>query len=734
MSATRFIKTLKKDSIAGVVVFLVALPLCMGIALASGAPPIAGLISGIIGGVVVGLLSKSHTSVSGPAAGLSAIVLSTLNELGAYETFLLAVVIGGGIQVLIGILRLGIIANYFPSSVIKGLLAAIGILLIYKEFPHLIGFDQEKKMEFSAHLLDGNPFDNLGYTISHFHPGSLIIGILSVLVIFIWGEIKFLKKSIIPPPLVVIVLGIITYYFLFSYDQLRLGAEHMVNVPVNRGIVDFWAQLKHPNFSQITNMNVWFAGITIAIVASLETLLNIEAVDKLDRHSRNTPQSWELVAQGIGNSVTGLVGGIPITSVVIRGSVGISAGSETKKTAIIHGLLLFAFVLFLPRYLNLIPRATLAGILIMTGYKLAKPSVFIETYKKGFAHFIPFIVTVVAIIFTDLIIGISIGLGLGIIYVMRNDIKSALKITDEKHYNEDVSRLILPQVASFINKAKMRDILNKVPRNSKIIIDASDSRYIDGDIIEIIRNFKTIMAPEKNIGLSMVGFKNKYGLNDEMKHAHVMTKELQSLLTPKEVLSILQDGNKRFLTGSKLDKNISSQMNVTSSDGQHPLAVVLSCIDSRTTTELIFDMGMGDVFSVRIAGNVVNEDILASMEFACKIAGAKLIVVLGHTECGAIKGACDNLDIGNLGKLFEKIKPAIDAEYATRTDRNSSNALFVKNVTRLNVHHNIFHIAEHSEVLAEMINNGEVGIIGGMYDIKTGEVKFTPMYESQTVS
>jgi carbonic anhydrase len=729
-----FFKTLKKDAFAGVVVFLVAVPLCMGLALASGAPAISGLISGIIGGVIVGLLSRSHNSISGPAASLSAIIISQMQNLGTYETFLLALLIGGGIQIILGVIKMGVVANYFPSSVIKGLLASVGILLIYKEFPHLIGFDQDKSMEFSAHILDGNPFNNFAYTLSHFHPGSLIVGLLSVVTIIVWDEIKFLKKLIIPAPLVVIIFGILTHYFLFSYDALRLGAEHMVNVPVSRNLGDFWAQLKHPNFSQIGRMDVWIAGATIALVASLETLMNIEAVDKLDRHSRNTPQSWELIAQGIGNSIAGLVGGMPITSVVIRGSVGISSGSETKKTAIIHGLLIFAFIVFLPKYLNLLPRATVAGILVVTGYKLAKPSLFADTFKKGFSHFIPFIVTVVAIIFTDLLIGIAIGLGLGMVYVLRNDIKSALQITDEKHYNEEVSRLVLPQVASFINKAKMRDLLNKVPRNSKIIIDASDTRYIDGDILEIIRNFKSIMAPEKNISLSLVGFKSKYGLNDELKHAHVMTKELQSLLTPEDVLKILMEGNKRFMTGSKLEKDISNQMNITSSDGQHPLAVVLSCIDSRTTTEIIFDMGMGDVFSIRIAGNIVNEDILASMEFACKIAGAKLIVVLGHTECGAIKGACDNLDIGNLGKLFDKIKPAIEAEYATRSERNSSNAMFVKNVTRLNVHHNIFHIAENSNILADMINNGEVGIIGGMYDIKTGEVKFTPMYQSSAVS
>lgn len=728
-----FFKTLKKDSLAGIIVFLVALPLCMGIAMASGAPPISGLISGIIGGVIVGLLSKSNTSISGPAAGLSTIVAGQLLLMGNYQTFLLAVALAGGIQILLGVMRLGIIANYFPSSVIKGLLASIGIIIIYKEFPHLIGFDNEKKMEFSTHILDGNAFSNLEYTISHFHPGSLLIGVVSVLIIILWDNVKVLKKSIVPGPLIVLVVGVIIHYSIFNYDQLRLGAEHMVNVPVSRGFMDFIGSLKHPNFSMIGDLRVWIAAITIAGVASLETLLNIEAVDKLDKHSRNTPGSWELIAQGIGNTIAGLVGGIPITSVVIRGSVGISSGGETKKTAIIHGLLLFAFVLFLPRYLNLIPRAALAGILVMTGYKLAKPSLFIDTFNKGFSQFLPFLVTVVAIIVIDLPKGIAIGLFLGFIFVLRNDIKSALLVTEEKHYNEDVSRLVLPQIASFINKAKMREVLNKVPRNSKIIIDASDTRYIDGDILEIIRNFKNIMAPDKKISVSMIGFKNKYGLNDEMKHAHVMTKELQELLTPKEVLSILMEGNKRFVTGSKIEKNIADQMNITSSDGQHPLAVVLSCIDSRTTTEIIFDMGMGDVFSIRIAGNVVNEDIIASMEFACKIAGAKLIVVLGHSECGAIKGACDNVDLGNLGKLFQKIKPAIEAEYATRNERNSGNALYVKNVTRLNVHHNIFHIAENSAVLAEMIHKGEVGIIGGIYDIKTGEVKFTPMYESQTI-
>ena len=729
-----FMQTLKKDSISGLVVFLVAVPLCMGIAIGSGASAFSGLISGMIGGIIVGIFSRSHTSVSGPAAALTAIVSTQIATLGGFENFLMAVFIAGIIQVIFGVIQLGGLANYFPSSVVKGLLASIGLILIQKQFPHLIGFDQEKKLEFTTHILDGNLLKDMSFTLSHFHTGALIIGMIGLLVMILWENIGILKKTKIPAPLAVILLGTgVSLLFALS-PALQLSSDHLVDIPISKNAGDFFKNFSHPNFSKFLDGEVWLAGLVIAATASLASLLNVEAVDKLDRHSRNTPKSWELVAQGIGNMTAGLIGGIPVTSEVIRGSLNVSYGGETKKATILHGILLLGSVAFLPVILNYIPLSALAAVLVLTGYKLARPSLFIESFKRGWAHFLPFIVTIAAIFLAqNLLIGISIGLALGIIFVIRNDMQSALRISTEKHYNEEVERLILPQVASFINKAKMRDILNSVPPNSKIIIDASFTKYIDGDILEVIRNFKNIMAPEKKILLSLIGFKNKYGLNDEIKHADVMTKELQALLTPKEVLQILQDGNKRFVTGSKIEKNISNQMNVTSTDGQHPLAVVLSCIDSRTTTEIIFDLGMGDVFSIRIAGNVVNEDILASLEFACKVAGAKLIVVLGHTECGAIKGACDNVSLGHLDKLFEKIKPAIEAEYATRSDRNSKNALYVKNVTRLNVHHNIFHIAEKSEVLAEMINNGEVGIIGGMYDIKTGEVKFTPMYESKTV-
>ena len=394
--------------------------------------------------------------------------------MGTFETFLLALVIGGGIQILMGILRMGFLANYFPTSVIRGLLASIGIILIFKQIPHLIGFDKEKRVGFSLlDHFDGNFIENITTTFSHFHVGASIIGGLSLIILILWNKIKILKKSLIPAPLVVVLLSILATYIIGVSQNIQLASDHFVNIPISKSFDDFLTHFVHPDFKQIMRQDVLFAGITLALVASLETLLNIEAVDKLDRHSRNTPQSRELIAQGAGNMLAGLVGGIPVTSVVIRGSVGIASGSETKKTTIIHGLLILAFVAFLPMVLNLIPLAALAAVLIMTGYKLANPKFLTEMYKKGFAQFMPFIVTIIAILATDLLLGVCIGLVLGLLYILRNDIRSALQLTHEKQYNENVARIVLPQVTSFINKSKMRTILNAVPANSKIIIDAS---------------------------------------------------------------------------------------------------------------------------------------------------------------------------------------------------------------------------------------------------------------------
>lgn len=510
-----FFGDLKSDFIAAIVVFLIAIPLCLGIALASGAPLFSGLIAGMVGGILVGFISKSHTSVTGPAAGLTSIVLSAINELGAFETFLLAVVIGGVLQIIMGILRMGVLNNYVPSSVIKGMLASIGIILIIKQIPHLVGFDESKKVDFSLfNHFQGNVWENIMETVNHIHPGATLIGFLCLGAMIAWERVPFLKKSVVPGPLAVIIIGTVINFFDDFIPAIKLKGEHLVNVPVSKSVNEFASFFTLPDFSQIGNQQVWIVGLTIALVATLESLLNIEAVDKLDKRKRNTPSNRELVAQGAGNIASGMLGGLPVTSVIIRGSVGISSGGKTKKTTIIHGFLILLMVGLLPVVLNQIPLATLAAVLIITGFKLAKPSMIKAIWKSGFNQFLPFIITIVAILAIDLLVGVVIGLVIGLIYVLRNDIKSAMEVTREKESAGDVSRIVLPQVASFIHKHKMRKRLNEIEAGTSVIIDASNCKYIDHDIAEAIKTFRDVNVKDKEIKLELVGFENKKGFQN----------------------------------------------------------------------------------------------------------------------------------------------------------------------------------------------------------------------------
>lgn len=719
---------LKNDLVAGLVVFLVAVPLCLGIALASGAPLFSGLIAGIIGGTVVAFLSGSQTSVSGPAAGLSAVVLSAIANLGAFETFLLAVFIAGAIQTVAGLLKGGFVANYFPLCVINGLLAAIGIILILKQIPHAVGYDADAMGEFSFFQPDGNTtFSELGNIFGAVEPGAIIIAALGIGIMLFWDKITFLKKTMIPAALVVVAVGVVLNMLFKSVaPNLALGAEHLVSVPVSSSITGFLSFFTFPDFTQISNPQVYIAAFTIAIVASLETLLNLEAVDKLDPHKRHSPPNRELLAQGVGNMASGLIGGIPVTSVIVRSSVNIQSGGQTKLAAMFHGFLIIVAVALLPQALNMIPLSALAAILIMTGYKLAKIGLFKSMYAKGWNQFLPFIATVLAIVFTDLLIGIFIGLTIGMLFILKNNLKSGFHIFKENHYTKETIRIQLPQIASFLSKAAFRQTLDEIPNKSEVILDANDTEYIDNDILEAIRDFKDVNAPERDISLSLVGFKDKYEFKDHINYVNVVTKELQQALTPQQALDILQQGNQRFVRNERQDKDLKHQMNSTAKD-QHPIAAVLGCIDSRTSTELIFDLGLGDIFSVRLAGNVANKDIVASMEFACKVAGAKLIVVLGHTNCGAIKAACDGVKLGHLETLLQKVNPAIEAEKTTKENRTSQNETFVNNVTRLNVEHTMRYLCDNSDILCDMLEKGEIGIVGGVYDLKTGEITFTDL-------
>jgi len=477
-----------------------------------------------------------------------------------------------------------------------------------------------------------------------------------------------------------------------------------------------------PNFAGISNPQVWVVGFTIAIVASLETLLNLEAVENIDPHKRKASPNKELVAQGIGNIFSGLVGGIPITSVIVRSSVNINAGAATKMSAILHGLLLFVSVLFISPYLNLIPIASLAAILLVTGYKLAKVSLFKEMYRKGLNQFIPFIATILAIVFTDLLIGILIGLAVSIFYLMKSNFKNPFKIEKEALAFGETIRMELPNQVSFLNKASIKDTLWSIPEGSKLIIDANYCDYIDNDVLEIIEDFKSTVSIEKNIKLNIVGLKTMYQLDDHIQFVNVLDKESQGKLKPEEVLSLLKLGNERFLKGKWSQKNLKHQVNATSL-GQNPMAAIVSCIDSRTNPDLIFNASIGDLVSIRIAGNIINDDILGSIELACKDLGTKLVVVLGHSNCGAIAKAIQGNSAGHISNITNKIEKSIQACNCER-HLIAGDEKIIERITQLNVDNSIAEILDQSEYLKNKATSGEIKIVSGIYDTQTGAVLF----------
>lgn len=501
---------LKYDLPASIVVFLVALPLCLGVALASGAPLLSGIIAGIIGGVVVGFLSESHASVSGPAAGLTAVVLAAITKLGSFELFLLSVVLAGIIQLIAGVLKAGFIANFIPSNVIKGLLAAIGIILILKQIPHAVGFDKDNVSDLSFNQPDGeNTFSELLYLADYFSWGAIIISVISIVTMLIWDQTPLKKISFFPASLMVVLLGVgLNSLFGKLFPSFEISSEHLVNIPTFEG---FGSMITLPNFTEIANVKVWTVAITIAVVASIETLLNLEAVENIDPQKRQASPNRELIAQGAGNILTGLIGGIPITSVIVRSSVNLNAGAKTKLSSILHGIFLLASVVFLSSVLNLIPLASLASILLLTGYKLAKVSLFKDMYKNGLNQFIPFISTILAIIFTDLLIGVLIGLAISIFYILKSNFKNAYHFEKKSLQTGEEINIRLSEEVSFLNKASIKETLfYHIPQGSKVVIDGSHSKYIDYDVLEVIHDFSNSHAKKHNIQLSFVGFQDKY--------------------------------------------------------------------------------------------------------------------------------------------------------------------------------------------------------------------------------
>lgn len=494
--AKDYIKSLPNDFAASIVVFLVALPLCLGIALASNAPLFSGLIAGIIGGIVIGLASRSHLSVSGPAAGLSAIVAGAIALLPSFEAFLLAVVIAGIFQIALGFAKSGIIGDYVPNSVIKGMLAAIGLILILNQVPHLLGDDSHFESDEGVPQAKGNIFSNFIFAFGNVNTTALLIGGVCLVFYFLWEKLVSGKKGLIrfvPAPLIVVILAVIINYF-FQQKGTGLNGEHLVVIPQASSANEFFSFFSSPDWGMIMNKNVWIIAITLALVASLESLLSIEAIDDLDPYQRVTPTNRELKAQGLGNLFSGLLGGLPVTSVIVRSSANVNAGAKTKMSTIYHGILLLVSVAFVPAILNMIPKTALAAILIFTGYKLAKPALFIAFYKKGWDQFLPFVITIVAILATDLLKGVIIGIGVGLFFVIRSNFRSSVVVVNDN--NRYLIRL--RKDVSFLNKPIIKKKLEEVPENSHVLIDAGRADFIDKDIIEVIEDF-IIHAPLSNI-------------------------------------------------------------------------------------------------------------------------------------------------------------------------------------------------------------------------------------------
>lgn len=713
------------DLLSGVVVFLVALPLCLGIALASGAPIISGIIAGIVGGIIVGLLSGSHISVSGPAAGLTAVILVQLDQLGGnYAAFLLCIVFAGILQILFGLFKLGFFANFIPNNVILGLLAAIGAILIVTQLPYLFGLSS-----FSWDMLWTSTPSAL---VQHFDLGAALIGLLSLFLILAWDSSP-LKKLALPSALIAVVLAAGLNFILISIGSpWAVQTDNLIQLP---NILEAPQEvLVFPDFAYLAEPLIYTGAVTLAIVASLETLLNLEAADKLDSQKRSSPPNRELWAQGVGNIVSGLIGGMPVTSVIVRSSVNANTGARSKCSTIFHGILLLLAILFFVPLMNMIPLSALAAILIVTGFKLTHPKLFKQLYQKGWKQFLPFIITLVAILLTDLLTGIVIGLLTSSGFILYGNFNKGVRVYKEKHLHGIVTRIELPSQVTFLNRSALISALEHVHKHQQLIIDATQCDSIDPDIYQVIQDYQNETASKRQIDLKLIGFKQHYQDVDEAAlDIYISTRELQRKLSPQQVITLLKEGNERFVKNERLQRDVYRQIRVTADEGQHPIAAVLGCMDSRAPTEMIFDVGIGDLFSLRIAGNIAGQKVLGSLEFACQAKGSKVILVLGHTDCGAVTSACqlrlqqkrvsDVQEMPHIQYVLGPLMHSVDSVYDIMQPRDLSRA-FINQVTAMNVHYNIQYITAHSPVLKDLLDRGEIAIVGAIYDVKTGQVEF----------
>ncbi len=725
---------LLSDLLAGTVTFLVAVPLCLVIAMASGAEPVTGLITGIFAGLLVGSISGTQVMISGPAAGLTTVVAMEIAALGSFEALLLAVIVAGVIQIIMGLMRGGFIKSFVPTSVVRGLLSAIGIILILKQIPHLFGHDTDYEGEMSFVQPDKeNTFSEIIRIAGDLHVGAMTVGIISLGLIYIWLRWKPLRSSGIPAPLAVVLFGFLAdYLFSLFGSPWAIGATHRVQVPIIESFSQVSTILKLPDFGQIGNPEIYSAGLTIALVASLQALLTTDAVDRLDRRKRTTPANRELVAQGFGNIVAGFAGGLPMTCEIVRSSVNIDAGAETKRAAIFHGVLLVTAVLVFPQILNMIPLSCLAAILIATGLRLASPKVIGEMWQGGRYQFVPYVVTTLAIVFTDPLYGIIIGLIVSITFILWSNLKRPMRVSIEHHLAGDVTRIELASQVSFLNRSNLRMKLDAMPSGQHVLIDASGAVYIDPDILDTVREYRDVIGPSRGLHVSTRGFRGRYNIPDNIQYLDFVSQALQEKVTPQQVLKYLLDGNERFRTGKLLKRDLGREVSATA-EGQHPVAAILYDIDSRAPAESIFDVGLGEVFSVRVAGNVATDAVLGSLEFACGVAGAKVLIVLGHTRCAAVGAAIDAAchpqsevapECPHLQPLVRSITRVVDPTTCHRllTGDMTKQVESKDAVARRNVEQTVRDILIRSPSLNQLVQEEKIVIVGMLYDVKNGEV------------
>jgi carbonic anhydrase len=707
------IKDLPYDLSSGLVVFLVALPLCIGIAFASDAPVFSGILAGIVGGIVVSLVSKSPLSVSGPAAGLTVVVLTSVNELGSYETFLLALLFAGVLQLAFGFMKAGIIGSFFPSSVIKGMLASIGIILLLKQIPHALGYDRDYEGDFNFFQNDDqNTFSEIYEAVLLITPGPFMISIISLLVMILWDKFNMTKKIYIHGAFVIVVLAILLNYFFESFfPSLWIASAHLVRLDVTDSLGGFMKSFTLPDFNAYNNPAIYLIGFKIALIASLESMLSVDAIDKLDPLRRYTPKSHELKAQGVGNIVSSLIGGLPVTSVIVRSSANIDGGARSKMSAIFHGIFLLVAVVLIPGIISKIPLSALAAVLMVVGYKLTRISVIKEQYQKGWEHFIPFAVTLISILFTDILIGIGVGTSVALFFILRRNVMNPYVYNkQDSNYGVKV-RIDLSEEVSFLNKASIIYKLNKVPKNAHVVINGSKAKYIDDDILEIIEDFK-ISAPSKNIKIEIVDVEDKYELIENEELDKIIQQDYSKLFT-----------NNKDWVREKLAED--SDYFEKLAQGQSPKYLFIGCSDSRITANEITGTDAGEMFIHRnIANLVIDTDLnfMAVLQYSIEVLKVHHVIVCGHYGCGGIKAAIDGQYHGLIDKWLMNIRKVYRLhrrELDDLVDEEEKHRKLVELVVR----EQVYSLAM-STIYQKALKKGEnVQLHGWVYDISKGFIK-----------